>query len=871
MAGGCSVEKNTASSRFYQGLTSKYNIFFNGYESYKAGVTKVNNGYREDYSEQLQVFEFSDPATTQMCSADMERAIQKVSKLISLKSITSKPELKKGELPSEKEEEFMNRKEYNEWVDDSYLLMGKARLYKRELDLAISTFNFTISLTTDPAVRNEASVWLARCLNQTGNYTESKRILGELDLTKNFSNELLGQYYTTIADLYLKQKMYSEAREPLANSLKYLKGKRNKYRLTYLLAQVNEKTGDGNMATKLFREVIKMNPPYEIEFNARINLADVYNPDSGNAEEIRKELGRMLRDAKNKEYSDQIYFALANMAMKEGNIEEAIANYRKSTTSSTSNPNQKGKSYLAIAEYYFKKPDYINSGKYYDSTMYFLNDKFPDFKSISEKAGNLKLLVTQLNIVEKEDSLQRVARMGEGERGAFISAIIEKVKQDEASGKTTKDNADRYNLGQFYENEQRFRDNIQQEGKWYFYNQSALTFGRTEFKRRWGNRKLEDNWRRLNKSRTNQNLNNAGGDEKDQAKADTSAAMRDNRKPEYYLRELPLTDSLMKISNDRVASALLESGKIYFEKFTDAGKATGSFESVISRFPGSDFEAEALYNNYKVYKGSNEARAEINRQKLLTSFPNNEFAKILSDPDYYRKLSEQLRAAENLYNSAYAAYQKDEFAGAIDICNQGLSQFPKNDLAPKFQLLKSYCVARISDERAFKEELAIVMKQWPESDEAKRANELSAYLNQKLPELKVEEDKQIAKEIYTDDKGTPQTFILVVLNPQFNVNQGNFDIISYNIDNYTNRNFRTQGTLVDKKYVMFTVAGFRDLKEAMEYYNAFNTDRIIRNPSGAQMIKFIIGRNNLEALNSDKNPARYLLFFEENYLKEEGK
>ena len=208
----------------------------------------------------------------------------------------------------------------------------------------------------------------------------------------------------------------------------------------------------------------------------------------------------MLKDAKNKDFQDQIYFALGNMAMKEGKENEAVEFFRKSATATSQNQNQKGRSYLALADYYYDKPDYMKAGKYYDSAVFFLDQKHPDYLALKTKSQNLNALVSQLTIIQTEDSLQKVASMTEPERNALIASIIAKIIKDESEGKIS-EYSDRYNLGQFYENERRFQGNIEQEGKWYFYNQAALTFGRTEFRRRWGDRKLEDNWRRSNKAR----------------------------------------------------------------------------------------------------------------------------------------------------------------------------------------------------------------------------------------------------------------------------------------------------------------------------------------------------------------------------------
>ncbi len=862
----CSVEKNTGTTRFYHSLTARYNIYFNGYESFKAGLIKISNGHQDDYAEMLKVFEYSDPSAASMCSSDMERAIQKASKLITLKSITAKPEIKGNGEPSEKEKELLERKEYNDWVDDSYLLIGKARFYKQEFNEAASVFSYCINEANDPLIKSEATIWLARINNETGNYNESLRLITELNITGDFTIALKSMYYTTLADLFIKQKRYSEAIDPLTKSIELVSRKKTKYRLTYLLAQLYEQTGDGTRATSYYRKVVKMNPPYEIEFNARINIAGVFDINSGNPQEIKRELERMLRDSKNKDFQDQIYFSLGNLSMKEGNEKEAVEFFTKSATANSGNQNQKGRSYLALAGHYYEKPDYMKAGKYYDSAVYFLDTKRPDYLAIETKSQNLNALVSQLTIIQIEDSLLKVASMTEPERNALISSIIAKIIKDESEGKVS-EYTDRYNMGQFYENERRFQGNIAQEGKWYFYNQAALTFGRTEFRRRWGDRKLEDNWRRMNKARASTSQVSANSDEVSQSRADTSAAQLDYKKPEFYLNKLPLTDSLKNISYEKIANALLNAGKAYSERILDPARATETFELLITRFPDGELEPEALYNLYNINKEGNNAKSEAYRQRLLLKYPENEFARILSDPAYYEKKMADLKMAESLYQEAYSAYAGEQFNTVITLCDDGLKKYPQDILAPKFQLLRAYAVARISDERSFKDELNKIIKTWPETAESRKAQEIIAFINQKVPELKIEEDKKIASELYIADTTVNHIFVLIITNPAFNINLATFDVISYNIDNYTNKNYRTEGSLIDNKYIMITVSGFSEYSQAFSYYTSFKTDQIVRNSSGAKMITFIINDKNLKVFNNDKNPGRYQLFFMENYVK----
>ena len=847
-------------------MTARYNIYFNGYESFKAGLVKISRGYQDDYAEMLKVFEYSEPSTASLCSSDMERAIQKASKLISLKSITAKPEFKNSKDLSEKDKELLSKKEYNEWVDDSYLLIGKARFYKHEYNEATSLFKYCITDADDPLIKTEAIIWLARIYNETGNFSESLRLLNSLDLNSGLSKPLISMYYTTMADLFVKQKKYPDAIDPTLKSIETVSGKRTKYRLTYLLAQLYEKTGNGAVATSYYRKVVNMNPPYDVEFNARINIAGVFDVNSGNPKEITRELERMLNDSKNKDYQDQIYFALGNISMKEGRESEALDFFRKSAMAKSMNQNQKGRSYLALAGYYLKKPDYIRAGTFYDSAVFFLDQKYPDYLAIKTNSQNLNAVVSQLIIIQREDSLQKVAMMSESERNAVIANIIALKAKEQREG-INSSSSDRYNLGQYYENERRFQGNIDQEGKWYFYNQTALTFGRTEFRKRWGDRKLEDNWRRSNKTRVSNSQTSGNPNETVQSKVDTTASENNDKMPKFYLKNLPLNDSLMNISNDRITTAMLNAGKAFAERVSDPAKATETLESLISRFPSSDLIPETLYTLYRVNKEGNSVKSETYRERLLQKYPDNEFAKILSDPGYYEKKMADLKMAEKIYNDAYNAYSTENFNNAISICDDGLKKFPQDHLAPKFLLLRAFSVGRASDERAFRVELNNVIKAWPETAESKKASEIIVYLNQKTPELKVEEDKKIATEIYIADSTATQVFALIINDPAFNLNQASFDVISYNIDNFTNKNYKTEATKIENQFILITVSGFSGFSQAIDYYNAFKTEKVVRNTAGAKMMTFIISDDNLKVLKNDKNPGRYQLFFKERYLK----
>jgi len=858
---GCSVEKNTGASRFYNSLISKYNIWFNGNEAFKAGVAKVSSSHRDDYTSLLPVFEYTSPESARAATSDMERAMQKASKVISLYSITARPDEKDRKGANAKSEEFYNRREYNEWVDDSYLLLGKAQFYLKNLVAARSSLSFAISITSDPDLAKEANIWLARIQTEEVNYAEASRILKDIPDIEGSSAALRSMYYSTVADVSLRQKKYSDAVMPLTKAVDDSRDKRARVRLTYLLAQVCSAAGDNELSTRYFHEVIRMNPPYELEFNAGINLAGVTDISHGSADELMRSLKKMLRDSKNKDYLDQIYFALGELEQRMGNTEEALNMYTQSAASSTVNSRQRARAYLALGKYYYSRPDYMTASLYYDSASFLIDDRFPDHDMISRRTSDLDEYAGYHRVVITEDSLRSVAQMTASERDALIAGIIRKYEEQQASMQKQADGSDRYNMGLYYENEQRSQGAISAEGGWYFYNQAALTFGRTEFRRRWGDRRLEDNWRRANKAHVA--FNAAGPTDNGEIKQKSDSAATDpKRTREYYLANLPLTDSLMDLSAEKSALALLGEGKMLASRLADTLMAARSLEEAAAPGHSDDIRAEALYELYRLLQKSDPARAERRRADLLTSFPKSEYALILSDPDYVKRQQEMASRALKKYEAAYDAFTSEHYAETQSICNEIITQMPGDDLIPKFMLLDAMATGATSGEAAYKEKLDSLVAKYPSTPEGIRASEIVAYLKKEIPALQIAEDTHKAEELYKSDTLQPHYVIIVAENPAANMNQMVFDVINYNLDNYADRSYRTEGAVIDKGFILITVGTFKNAAEASAWLRSFNPAATIRDSGNAVLSLFTISRDNLEKLKADKSITRYRIFYE---------
>jgi tetratricopeptide (TPR) repeat protein len=359
----CSTEKNTSLTRFYHNTTAHFNIYFNGSESFRKGE-KVIEEAPENYTILLPIFKSEREDIQTSISGDMDEAIKKSVKMIKMHSITVKPERKqpgKGKRAyelTEQQKEFYNKNEYNKWVDDAYLLIGKAHYYKGDYQGGLKSLHLIINKFRKDPIRFHAMYWIARTYSATGSFNEAENYLKMITDDKSFPKELTLPIEMAYADIFMKKENYPQAIEKIEYIISKTKKKKDKARFTYILAQLYQIQNQGDKSFKLFADVIKMNPHYDMVFNAKINMAKSFLSGSGGSEQIRKILTKMLKDEKNIDYRDQIYYVLAGIEKKEGNDQKALEYYHESLRTSISNTNQKALSYLALADIYFDKRKY---------------------------------------------------------------------------------------------------------------------------------------------------------------------------------------------------------------------------------------------------------------------------------------------------------------------------------------------------------------------------------------------------------------------------------------------------------------------------------------------------------------------------------
>lgn len=878
----CSTKKNTVLSRSYHNLTSHYNVYFNGNEAFKLGVQRLENGYVDNYNAILPIFKYGDETAAKMIYPDMDKAIKKCSKLISLHSITVKPKRKKGK-KSPKQRDFYAKKEYNDWVDEAYLLMGKSHFYKHDYFSAYESFTYMIREYQDEPSRFEAYIWMARAYNEQKEYVKAREILDLVDADRKMPSKYNKELQITYADYYFKQEKYEEGIPYLEKSIELTRGKKKKVRYMFILAQVYQEMENFKAATELYTKVIKKNRNYDMAFNAKLRKASSFSTSLGGGEELMKELNKMLKDDKNIEYKDQIYYAMAELAMKQKKEDEALEYYKLSAEKSISNTNQKAMTFLAMADIYFKRPEYRHAQTYYDSTLFFIDPAYPDIDPLTAKSKSLTKLIENLDVINNQDSLQLVAAMSEKERDAVIQSLINEVIEAEKR-LAEEERMAQMNSALFKQQERDPRNrNLASGGKWYFYNPTALSFGQTEFVKLWGRRKLEDNWRRKNKQVVDFGDDQLGALAEGDSIPGQKPRPTDPKSKEYYLVDLPLNDSLMKISHQKIIDAFFAVGEIYQNELHDLKLAINNFEELNKRYPGNDYLLFSYYNLYKLNQDmGKQVEASDYKNKIINGYPDSKYAKMFTNPNYLQELNALKEAVKLLYNETYASFKNRNYSQVISSCQMAETEYPDDELIPKFKFLKAVSYGESAMITQFVDALSDIVKNYPESEVKPPAKDMLMVLKEKnkmdiseeelgIVEEKVEEKVEVpAEEIYFMNEKMTHYYVVVVGNKLKNVNRMKYNISNFNIEFFSMINFNVSSIVLNDDYQIITVKSMDDQAKAIDYYKTIKANPdVYKDFTEADYRDFVMTSDNFAVFFKDQNIEKYMAYFKKNYLKEE--
>ena len=884
---GCSTQKNTFASRAYHKVTSQYNILFNANESFRAGEARVEENIEDDFTRLLPIYKESDPSVGNMVKSDMDDAIIRASKLIEIHSITAKP--KRQRRRTRRYQEFASKEEFNPLVDDSYLLMGKAWYFQHNFLSAIDNLSYILRKFPDGDARHEAQVWLIRSYTELGRFAEASEVIQSVQNANDFPRKLENDLATATAFFYIRQQEYTEAVKFLDIALSKTASRKQKARLQYIEAQLLEELGQGMRAAEAYKKVTRLNPEYRMAFNAKIKAAGVFS-NGPDAEKSKKDLRKMLRDKKNIEFRDQIYYALGNIFFREGNREMAVTNYRSSVASSYNNPFQRALSAITLADIYFDIQNYRGAQAYYDSAMIIIDDTYPNYQKLSAQYRSLTNLVENIIVVEREDSLQRIAKMTGPEREALIAQLM---SQEQERRHNMQNQTIQGQMDQGYYRSNRYRMGMGAAGGggggWYFYNPQTVAYGKVTFEQRWGQRKLEDNWRRSNKSTVTMDEMEPGTATPDSVKV--IVRVEDPLQKSFYTQDLPLTDSMMMVSHNKIRDALYNTGKLYKSEFSNYQRSSEAFEELMKRYPDNIYQLSAYFDLYDLYElMNNRQRSEYYKNLIISGFPDSKYAQYLVNPNFFVEMEARKDSLNRIYEETFRNYRSGNYRNVITLANTLKKMQPDSLLVPKIEFMETVAQGTQSDIHSFESLLKDYIGKWPKAEPAPLATEILTLIQdstladyQKLVDMGYINEEIQNEELFLSGRNVEDEFggrfsydddllhYFVIAYPRsatIDLNRLKFDIANYNIDHYTKIDFDIESEALNDKQNLLTVRSLGNKDDGIIYHRSIiRKAPVFQSLTGVDYVNFAVSSTNYRQILAEKSVADYLRFFVKNYSR----
>ncbi len=734
----CSSKKNTAARRQYTAFITRYNIYYNGDTHFKETLSDMESKYEDDYSSRMlfmhPVEAKNDPLAPQP-SGDFTRSIEKAQKAIQLRSIKQRPAKKSGKSRDEAYKEWMKRDEYNPFLHNAWMMMGRSQYYNGDFLGAASTF-FYISrhFTWLPNTVTEAKLWQARSYVSLGWLFEAEMILTRIKPEELVNKTLKGLYDFSMADWYLKSEDYAAAVPYLTGAIKAADGAQ-RTRLYFLLGQVYTRLDRKADAYEAYKKAGSgASASYRTKFNARIKQSEVYEGDDITPEV--KALRRMTRYDRNKEYLDQIYYAIGNLYLSRGDTTEAISNYRLAAEKSSRSGIDKAITQIRLGGLYFDRGEYELAQPCYAEAVPMLPKTYPDYKELVKRSDVLDELALYSENVNLQDSLLRLSNMTPEQQLEVINKIIAELKKkekEEAEAAAREEYlAQREAEGSAFGNNAAAPNSftINSDNSWYFYNAATRNAGRSEFQRRWGSRKLEDDWRRRNKASFNLDFGDSGdnSEDEDDESGESSENVEDARNaepakaddphyPEYYLAQIPKDDAERATANDIIQEGLYNMGVILKDKLDDYSAAEREFDRLLDDYPDNIYRLDVYYNLYLMYmRAGDPVRAERYRQLILSDFPDSKYGIALLDPDYIDNLRKMDEREAQLYDKAYNDYLNNRNSEVHDAYRIMSEQFPMSKIMPKFMFIDALAYVTEKQPEKFAEVIRNLLERYPDTD-----------------------------------------------------------------------------------------------------------------------------------------------------------
>lgn len=840
----CSTKKKTYVHRKYHDITARYNGYFNGKESLKYGLKKIEKEHKNDYSKILTVFKTKPIYQSKTHHAYMDKAIKKGSKVIQKHSIN------------------IGKKEYCKWIDDSYFLIAQSYFYKAEFLEAKKTFEYIKNNYKKTDIAYESKLWIVRCYIEMEKYLLAESMLDELRIKKQFPKNLQTELHLIRADLHLRQNLTSEALDELKSACNIIKGKNKKARYHYIIAQIYQEAYNKNQAKKYYEMVLNTNSEYEMIFNAKMNLA-LSTSNKNDLLQMKQSLVKMTKDEKNKDYLDRIYFTLAELYLLEKDTIKAIENYQLSTVNSIDNELQKSLSFLQLGKIKYNNKNYPQAKIFYDSAYIFMPEDHSKYFTVKEKQQVLESLINQLNTISLEDSLQKLSSMSVNEQKEIIKKIIDEIIQKEQQELINQQNLSYNNQQGRDGRNNNFGENVS-GGKWYFYNPATLSFGLSEFRKKWGKRKLEDNWRRSNKKSINT-------EEQDSISTNKSNQNTNEKSEDYYLSKIPKTKKEIEESNRKIINAYYKASTIYKDDLNELLDSEKMLLELTNRFPeNKEFGPIAHYLLYKMQINYSDTKAQKTKEKLITLFPNSNYAKTLVDTNYARNIKKIKLQKEEEYARVFEMYRNNKNLDALTACEEKLNNKKEDTIyLSKYYLISIFSKFNINkDTTTFISELKKGSINYSGTAASKRCLEILELM--KNPEgFNRRNEIAILKSIYKYNTNSKHYICILIDQNKIDLSYINTLISDFNTDNFSDKIIEIEAMLLGIDKQIIVIKTFKNEKESKKYQNLlFSNNTILNELNKLDHSNFIISNENFIEFFKHKDIDGYQNFYNKKYHQE---
>ncbi|QNR25865.1 type IX secretion system periplasmic lipoprotein PorW/SprE [Croceimicrobium hydrocarbonivorans] len=848
--GACSRTKDIFTARTYHRMVSKYNILFNGEQALLKARTQLKKQHVDDYDDFLSIYREGTEETISGVKPDLEKSLEKGSKTIQNHSM------------------LIDGKQKNNYIDDAYLLMGKAHYFKQDYAAALETFNYVIQKFRDAEIRAEAELWAAKTETGMENFIPAKARFEKLYSNTSLARHLNADVFASFAHLEFVQGHYEEAYQLLIQAAEKTEDKELEVRWLYICGQLLAKQGQDYEASQMFDRVIRKGPPYDLLFNAQLNQARNYDIELMDPSKAYDDLEKMLRDEKNYDNRDQIYYVMAEVAQKLGEELDRDDYLNKSIRVSTQNDKQKGLSYLWLAEIRFDDKEYEKSQAYYDSCYQFLPKNHPKYAQVAMFKKSLGRLVANLQTIALQDSLQALASLSDADQLKAINEIIDRVKEaDEEALRAKEREMDQLAFNSGTNNGSGIGGlagvgNANQS--FYFYNPSIRSSGVSSFVAKWGNRKLEDNWRRKDKSVILEDpTNTEAGANGEGATGEKELDPRYD--PQTYLAQIPNDSAAMDTSHSLIQMALLDNAILYKEDIKDLLAASESVLELLQRYPDYQDRARAWYLLYRIYLlKEDEANSTKYKNLILSTYPKSEYAYlILNEGKDVKDVDES--EAKRAYAAAYQDYESKRYRQALSAAKTGFEAYEDSRYGARFLLLTAYCEAGLRKMEELRTSLEEVLKRFPRTPESAEAQKI---LNAMGQDAKAEGDEKSAKKTatYRSDFSSQHRYVLLVPNGKVSANQVQINLSDFNSKYFPNNRLLVKSILMGTEWQVVMVSGLANQKQAQEYYRTLNSEKALEKLLiSVDFKQFVISNANFTDFYKNQDIKGYQAFFDENY------